>query len=318
MTDKGKIITVGLSPAWDVTCRMDGIEWEQTKKIGSKIAKPAGKALNVSRGLAWLKVENTAAGLWGLNDYDGLCEEMIALEEFIKANFTPVAGNTRQNYTIIDDKNKRQMHLRSESELIANHDMQTLAKDLSEIVDGDSICVFSGAMPKGGFLADTISIMQSCADRGAKLIADTSGDALEVVADAGRLWVLAPNVEELCGLLGEKIKNESAALAKAGAKLLDKAEIVLISRGEAGAIVVTKDGCYGGKCVSTDGKMKVAVGCGDWLLAGFLAGLTDRLELPEALEKAIITATVKCWGLESKKDFEKVQKKIKVEINKVS
>ena len=36
MIDKGKIITVGLSPAWDVTCHMDSIEWGQTKKITNK------------------------------------------------------------------------------------------------------------------------------------------------------------------------------------------------------------------------------------------------------------------------------------------
>ena len=319
MTDNNqKIITIGLSPVWDVTCRMDGIEWGQTKRIDSKITKPAGKALNVSKALAWLRVQNTAAGLWGLNDYDGLCEEMIALGEFVKANFTPVAGDTRHNYTIIDTKNKRQIHLRSESQLIANHDMQILAKDLGEIVDGESICVFSGSMPKGGFLADTVSIMQSCADRGAKLAVDTSGGGLEVVADAGRLWILSPNVEELCGLLAKNIKDEPAALKKAGRQLLDKTEILLISRGAEGAMVVTKDACYNGKCVSTDGHMKIAVGCGDWLLAGFMVGLAEGLDLADSLEKAVVAATAKCWGLEAEKDFSQVQEKVKVEVKKVS
>ena len=220
-------------------------------------------------------------------------------------------------FSFIDNKNKRQIHLLSQSELIANHDMQTLAKDLGEIVDDESICVFSGSMPKGGFLADTISIMQSCADRGAKLVVDTSGGALEVVADAGRLWMLSPNVEELCGLLGENIKNEPAELAKAAKALLDKTQILLISRGAEGAIAVTEDACFNAKCVSTDGHMKTTVGCGDWLLAGFLTGLAEGQDLQNALEKAIIAATAKCWGMETEKDFPQVQKKLKIKESEI-
>ena len=54
---KNQIITVGICPCWDITCYVDGVEWGDHKKITSQTFVPAGKALNISRALAWMGVE---------------------------------------------------------------------------------------------------------------------------------------------------------------------------------------------------------------------------------------------------------------------
>ena len=48
------IITVGFSPAWDITSYVDDIEWGQHKTISSQMIVPAGKPLNISKALAWM------------------------------------------------------------------------------------------------------------------------------------------------------------------------------------------------------------------------------------------------------------------------
>jgi fructose-1-phosphate kinase PfkB-like protein len=104
------------------------------------------------------------------------------------------------------------------------------------------------------------------------------------------------------------------SLAKAASELLDKVKIVLISRGPKGAVVVTRQGTWQGQAV---GRKRVlsTVGCGDYLLAGFLKSLKNGAGDGFALATAIRVATAKAWGWTENKTWQKVQRKIKVEIS---
>ena len=64
MKKNPSIITVGLSPAWDITCRGKNLNWGGHENIDEQTITPAGKALNVSKALAWMGRESIAAGLW--------------------------------------------------------------------------------------------------------------------------------------------------------------------------------------------------------------------------------------------------------------
>ena len=48
------IVTVGISPCWDLTCKADGLDWGMHEKLSSQQKKCAGKAFNISRAMAWL------------------------------------------------------------------------------------------------------------------------------------------------------------------------------------------------------------------------------------------------------------------------
>jgi 1-phosphofructokinase len=292
MKRKNSMITIGLSPAWDVTYRGQNLDWGRHEVISSSLERPAGKALNISRALAWMGDKSIAAGLWGQDDYELMLEEMGALKKYVSVKMTAVAGSTRRNITIIDTTKSRDMHLRSRSELATTKSLRNLKVNLEAIVRRGSVCVFAGTMPDGKLLSEVVRIVKFCRDQGAKIALDTSGPALKQIVDAGVVWLVKPNVEELRELLGEPIKNTPRSLVKAGQKLLDKVEIVLISRGNKGAVVVTKEGAWHGRCVG-GAKVLSTVGCGDYLLAGFLKGLRDKLDIASALETAIKVATAK-------------------------
>ena len=137
----------------------------------------------------------------------------------------------------------------------------------------------------------------------------------EIVA-SGNIWLIKPNVDELSQVLGEQVKDTAGSVAKAGRKLFDKVEIVLISRGRKGAIVVTKKGAWHGRCA---GRRKVlsTVGCGDYLLAGFLKGLEDSSNTAVALRTAIKAATAKAWGWTETTPWPKVQRQIQVQLRRI-
>ena len=315
MNRYSSIITVGLCPSWDTVCRFDGIDWGEHKTVSSADSRPAGKALNISRALAWMGEKNIAAGLWGRDDFQQMAEAMQPLEGLVKIKMTAAQGGTRRNITVVDTVNNREMHLRNRSELASKSSLRKLEADLKAIVKKDSVCVFAGAMPEDEFVADVIRIIKSCRQHGAEIVVDTNGDALKRILDTGAVRMIKPNVEELRELLGEQVTDSPAALVRAGRKLLDKVDVVVISRGKKGGVVVTKKGAWQGRCAGRS-RVLSTVGCGDFLLAGFLKGL-NKSDTCNALKTAIKVATARAWGWTEGKSWSQAVRGIKVAVERV-
>ena len=313
---RNSIITIGLSPAWDITCRGRNLDWGLHQQIDEQIILPAGKALNVSKALAWMGQRNIAAGLWGRDDYKQMLMAIRSLWPSIRAKMTSVAAPTRKNITIVDSAGNKEMHLRNKSRLASTQTLKKLQTGLKTIVSKGSICVFSGTMPDGRLLDGVIRIVEFCKSCGAKIVLDTSGHPLKKIVDTGSVWLIKPNVEELCELLGEQVNDGPVSLAKASRKLLDKVEIVLISRGAKGGLIVTKDEAWQGRCTDR-AKVFSTVGCGDYLLAGFLKGLKDGTGMDNALKTAIKVATVRAWGWTGQKSLLEAKSNIHVNIEQI-
>jgi 1-phosphofructokinase len=317
MRNGGKIVTVGLCPAWDMLCRVEGVDWGEHKTISEQISQPAGKALNISRALAWMGVKSTTAGLWGRDDYGQMLKALKPLRGFVKVKMTTVSGATRWNITIIDTVKNREMHLRSISELASKSGLRKLKTGLQTIVNRNSVCVFAGAMPSEELLVDVVRIVNFCHRRGAKIALDSSGRALRDIVETNAVWMIKPNVEELRELLSEQIKDEQADLLRAAHKLLGKVDIVLISRGKKGAIAVTKESAWEGRSAAAESRVLSTVGCGDYLLAGFLKGLEEKSGVGFALETAIKVAAAKAWGWVGSEDWPQVAREVEVKVRKM-
>jgi 1-phosphofructokinase len=159
MKHEPSIITVGLSPAWDITCMGENPDWGRHINIHEQTIVPAGKALNVSKALAWMGQKSAATGLWGSYDYQQMKKIVQSLWPSIKVKMTIVAGSTRQNITVIDTAKNKEMHLRSPSRLVNQEALRKLKSDLQALVNKNSICVFAGAMPEKKILGDVIQII---------------------------------------------------------------------------------------------------------------------------------------------------------------
>ncbi len=313
MKPEGRIITVGLSPAWDVSCRGRGLDWGLHAQIDEQVIRPAGKALNVSSALAWLGRESTAAGLWGGEDHEQMCSSVARWGSRVRVRMTCAEGHTRLNVTVADTRGRREMHLRKASELASAPSLRRLRCDLLRFVGRDDICVFAGAMPAGPLLDPVMACVRACRELGARLTVDTHGPVLKAVVDAKLAWLIAPNVEELGELLGSPIPDTTAKLAAAGRRLLGKVEVVLISRGKKGAMVVTKDGALSGRATGR-GKVIETVGCGDYLLAGFLAAVAEQRLARTALELALKVATARAYGWTDAQTWTHARRKVAADV----
>ncbi len=311
MFEGSSIITVGICPCWDVVCAGENIDWG-CHGVVSQRRFVAGKAFNVSRAMAQMGNRSVAAGLWGAVDFSEMSAAAQSLAGLVDFQFTKAAGRTRDNITVIDEGCGREMHLRAESTIASVESLAALEKDLRGMVDADCVCVFAGSMP-GGELSDAvISVIDSAKECGAKIVVDTSGEMLEEIVDRGGIEILKPNLAELSELLGVNVADNTTAIAWTAKTLLDRAKTIVVTRGEKGAVVVTKDKVLQGRCV-TKNKIVSTVGCGDYFLAGFLCG--DSLE--ESLAKGLKAAAARAWGWSEKSDWSEIENKTEVEIQRV-
>ena len=285
------------------------MDWGRHVDIDEQVVRPAGKALNVSYALAWMGGGSVAAGLWGREDYDEMQRAVERLGGQIDVRMTAVEGRTRQNITVVDTFNHREMHLRRKSELASESSLRQLNADLRELVHEGDVCVFAGAMPAGELLAPTVNLVRTCHRAGAQIAVDTHGPALQSIVEAGLPWLISPNVEELRGLLGGAVEDTPEKLIEACRGLLNRMDMVLISRGEKGALIVAKAGAWTGHCV-TQGKVLSTVGCGDYLLAGFLAGLCEAGDPSVALARGLRVATARAWGWTESESWMRADKEI--------
>jgi len=311
------IITVGISPAWDLICQVDGLRWGEHKKILSQKLVAAGKAFNISRALAWLGVKNIAAGLWGRDDYHQMLDNARPISDFIDIRFTKATGKTRRNITVFDTSAHREIHLRDESKLVSKQALKQLAADLKEIITEHSIVIFAGSLSDGQLLDDCLSLITGVKDSGAEIVIDTSGNPLRQIVNSGGIYLLKPNVGELSELLGQTIEDNPSSIVNAARKLCKKVRMILVSRDAKGAVVITPEYAFQGKIKSGNRKILSTVGCGDYLLAGFLAGLTDTQDFGAALAKAIKVASARAYRITETMTWPDAESQIDVEIRRL-
>lgn len=291
-----KIITIGLSPCWDKTVEIKDINWGQHKIISAQRIVPAGKALNINKALAQMGRKSIIAGLWGCDDWYEMKKATAYLRNFVQIRLTKAKGKTRENITVIDTANKRQIHLRSKSNLVNEKSLSDLNRNLKEIITKDSICIFTGAMPEKKLLDRTISLIETAKKKKAKIVVDTSGAALKKIVAKGGLFVIKPNVTELGEIVGRRIPNQKSAITVAAKKLLEKTMFVLVSRAEKGAILIGRDVLLSARYAGRKYDVYNTVGCGDFLLAGFINEFCKTGNLKAALEKGLEVATQKAFS----------------------
>jgi len=281
------IVTVTLNTSVDRTVEVPGFavgEHLRGRLVG---VRPAGKGVNVARCLASLGVPSTVTGFVGAAEA-ALFRTSLAGSLATDA-LVPVASATRVCTTILDPALGTDTHVREAGFHITPSDVDALRARLRELASAGTSCVFCGSLPPGITPDGFESLLAACQGAGGQVAADLSGPAL-AAAVAARPGLIKPNVEELAELVGSEPLGGStprqgdgrdateAELAVVARGLCDRVGAVLLTRGSAGALLVTATEAW------TAGvripRVRNTVGCGDAALAGYLAAL-HRGEAPE-------------------------------------
>ena len=283
------IVVVCLNPALDVTHRVDAVDWGGVNRPRAVHARPGGKGLNVARTLHALGVDVLVLGLAG--GVTGAGVEAALRELGVPAAFTPVAGETRRTFSVIDGGRVAAFH--EPGPEVGAAEYAEFRADYQKAVAGAEAVVLSGSLPPGLPAGTYATLIQAA---GVPAVLDTHGEALRRGAAAGAA-IVKPNLAELAALAGGPLATRGGpGLAAVAAGELSGAQAVVVTLGPDGLLAATADGCWRARPPATVAGN--ATGAGDAVAAALAHGIVlgrpwdERLRHAAALGAATAATAV--------------------------
>jgi 1-phosphofructokinase len=271
------VYTITLNPALDYVMQVDNLRYDDINRTYAEQIYYGGKGINVSVVLTRLGIANKALGFVAGFTGEHLVQMLKA--ESINCDFNCLkSGNTRINVKIKADT---ELDVNANGPDICEDDISQLLLKLDEIKSGDFL-VLAGSIPKN--LPNNIyeRILQRLQGRGVNFVVDATGSLLMNVLKY-KPFLVKPNHHELGDLFG--VKTETDAEIEKYAKKLQSlgAKNVLVSRASKGAMLIDENGKAHTIGV-VNGKLVNSVGCGDSMVAGFVAGYISKNDYAYALK----------------------------------
>ncbi|MCZ1619975.1 1-phosphofructokinase [Enterococcus faecium] len=267
-----------------------------------------GKGVNVSLVLKMLDFPSTALGFSA--GFTGKYIEDYLQQKQIQTEFIEVPGMTRINVFTQVNQTGEEYKLVNQGPKIPQTAVHNFLNQIRALQAEDYLCV-SGSLPRGLSPKVLIEISRICQEKGIHLIIDSSDqEAMDCLPY--RPFLLKPNEEELSSWFGRKMVTDEDYFVY-GQRLVELgAENVLLSLGEKGAILFTKDRVFRGN--SPKGKVVNTACAGDTMLGAFLAGYMNRRPIDETLRKSIAAGSSTAFrkGLTDFLDVEELSKQIKI------
>jgi 1-phosphofructokinase len=288
------IVTVTANPCVDLTLELDTLENGEVNRSLGQHKDPAGKGINVSRALFANGVDTVAVfpadrviGAWidaQLNDL-GLATVAVPIRDEVRENITIAEGNGLTT------------KINAAGPVISATEQDALLGHITAILDTHPRwLVAAGSLPRGLDAAFYVRLGELAHERGVRFAVDTSGTALATVAQAGIADLLKPNLEELEELVGHPLTTVGEVVDSARALLGREQASILVSLGEHGALLITRE--HVAWAAHSPVTAMSTVGAGDSSLAGYLSADESMVDIELDVDEALLTRlrTAVAWG----------------------
>ena len=282
------VYTVTFNPAIDYVVRTSAMKLGEVNRSSSEEMYFGGKGINVSAVLKELGIASRALGF--------------------TAGFTGEAikkGNSRINVKIKADD---ETELNGQGPDIDDEALSQLFGKLDKLTDGDTL-VLAGSIPSS--LPSDIyeRILERLSQKNIRTVVDATKDLLLNVLKY-KPFLIKPNNHELGEMFGVELETDED-IEKYARKLQDMGAMnVLISMAGDGAMLIDEKGKMH-RCGVCRGNVKNAVGAGDSMVAGFIAGSQEGdYEYALKLGTAAGGATAFSDGLAEKAMIDELMKQL--------
>lgn len=280
-----KIITVTFNPTIDKSTSIDALMPEKKLRCSSPTFEPGGGGINVARAIKKLGREATA--IYPSGGYSGkFLNELMNLEN-VPVIPVETKSHTRENLIVFDKSTSLQYRFGMPGSEVREEEWQQVLSLIENC--GAEFIIASGSLPPGMPVDIFARIAKIAQHINAKLIVDTSGEALKKAVEAG-VYLLKPNLAELSSLVGIDEVNHERVYDIAKDIIARKCcQVVMVSLGPAGAMLITKDEVF--QAIPPVVKRLSTVGAGDSMLAGVVLSLANEKSLKEALQYGVACGT---------------------------
>jgi 6-phosphofructokinase 2 len=266
-----RIVTLTLNPALDKSTTAERFVPEQKLRCQPLQIDPGGGGINVSKGIAKLGGESIA--VFPAGGANGLLLRQLVEAAGIRTEVVETAADTRENFSVTETSTNLQYRFTLPGQPLQPAEAEACLERIRHL--RPDWLVASGSLPSGlpDDFYERVAVLAHDID--ARFVLDTSGKPLQAAADEG-LFLLKPNLGELAALCGRdelplhEVDDAALSIIQAG-----KCEVVVVSLGPQGALLVTRDGFE--HIPAPMVTKRSTVGAGDSMVAGMTHALSTGL-----------------------------------------
>jgi 6-phosphofructokinase 2 len=279
------IITLTINPSLDKSTHFAKLVAEQKIRCEKPRYDAGGGGINVSKAIAKLGGSTTCVFTSG-GSSGAMLEDLIEKEK-LESSVIKTKNWTRENFIAFDTSIQSQYRFGFPGNELYDDETDKIIEMVSNLKA--EYLVISGSLNEGLPTNFYQKIAETAKASGIKVIVDTSGEALQKVLETG-VYLIKPNIGELAKLIG--IERLELLDVEIGAKnLVDKgaAEIVVVSLGADGAILVSKETTEFVPAPKV--AKKSTVGAGDSMVGGMVWALSQNKSLKEVIQIGVCCGT---------------------------
>ena len=283
-----KIITLTLAPAFDTHCEAENFASgiENFAHITSYDA--GGKGINLSRAL--LAGGYVSLAIVAIGKENGVSFLSALDADKLKYAAIEVDGRIRENITV-HPKAGKETRL-SFSGFSADDSVIDKVEDIiRKNAESGDIVALVGSIPSGITKGKIKAFAKKLNAFGMKVVIDSRSFTPEDTIDCAP-FLIKPNEQEISAYTDAKISSLDDA-EKVALEIMRKGvENVMISLGESGAVLASRDGVFAVKAPKITPLS--TIGAGDSSIAGFLAAYSNKKSYAECLKTAVAYGSAAC------------------------
>lgn len=270
------VYTVTCNPALDYVMHIPQLKTDDINRSVRETLTFGGKGINVSAVLARLSVPTRALGFTA--GFMGEKLKSLLTDEGIACDFVELAGGeTRINVKIRTDT---EIDINAGGPPVGASDVDCLLQKLDTLCSGD-VLVLAGSVPSGLPQDLYVQMLRRLEGRGILVVVDAEKKLLRDTLPY-RPFLIKPNHHELGALFEKELHTAEEIVSHARQLQAEGARNVLVSRAQDGALLLDETGAC--RVIgNAPGTLRSSVGCGDSMVAGFIAGWLQKGDYAYAL-----------------------------------
>lgn len=283
------IYTVTFNPSLDYIVSVPDFQFGKTNRTRTEQMLPGGKGINVSTVLQNLEIENAALGFTA--GFTG--EELLRRMEGIGFHCDFISLDQGCSRINVKMKDFDGTEINGQGPLIDAEAIQKLMEKLDRLKAGD-ILVLAGSIPES--MPDSIyeDILAHLNGRDILFVVDATKNLLLNVLKY-HPFLIKPNNHELGEIFGVTLSEREEVVPYAKKLQEQGAKNVLVSMAGKGAVLVAENGEIHMQ-PAPKGTLVNAVGAGDSMVAGFIAGWTQKREYQHAFYMGISAGSASAFS----------------------
>lgn len=277
------VVTLTMNPSVDLSVSVERVTPFHKLRCGVSRRDPGGGGINVARVIK--RLGGDVVAMYPNGGAIGELLRRLVDAEGIEALTVPIAGETREDLTVVEQATGAQYRFVLPGPHLDEREWITCLNVFGALERRTRFVVASGSLPPG--VPDDFygRVAELAKQAGAKIVVDSSGTPLRVALEVG-VYLIKPSLNEFRALIGGPLETEQErvracrALVAAG-----QAEIVALTLGDQGGLVVTRDQVL--RAAALNIKPVSVVGAGDSFLGAMIWSLTAGHSLETAFRYGV-------------------------------